>query len=55
MISSGASQTIKYRGKGEGKYSTPSLNTGIAGQYQSQASRLFELQRLGDLDRKEQR
>ena len=46
---------MKCRGKGEEKYSTPSLNNDIAGQYQTQASRLYELQRLGDLDRKKQR
>ena len=47
----GASQTTKCRGK----HFTPSLNNDMAGQYQTQASRLFELQRQGGLDRKEQK
>lgn len=50
-----ASQTRKCRGEGVGKYPTPSLNNDMAGQYQTQASRLFELQRQGDLDRKEKK
>ena len=47
-MSLGASQTTKCRGK----HSTPSLNNDMAGQYQTQASRLFGLQRQGGLDQK---
>ena len=42
-------------GKGVRKSSTQSLNNDMAGQYQTQASRLFELRRQEGLDRKEQR
>ena len=37
------------------KYPKPSLNNDMAGQYQTQASHLFELQRQGGLDRKEKK